>query len=906
MFDMISRVRGQKGFSVAEVIVAVALFVSCITAVSVMLISGGTNVTRGAKESAAANLAEKKLEEVKALPFYRPYEGSNGDIDDYYWAYNGINPRPNSEQRANPVVEDYGSIPGYSPYRRTTSVTYQYISGGVLVDAVMDPNWVPKEAAGVQFDRPTGGPAGGPYGVIHAMNIEVKVYYRTTTGVRTYTAQGLAGDLMVTGGTNNPPLIINSIDPTTAYYGETNLEMTIFVSTPPGTMDASSSLDVYLWYPGFPEVHAKSAPTPPMSNAAGTEITAYFQLDSSTMTRIGYYNLAVYWEDEGWLANFRDNVFEVLVEPPNITSLGTHVWGHRGQNARPLTIYGTGLWNPATVSLKGPYPATTYTIPGTVTGALGTSMTATFNLTGTGVTRPADSKWVVEVTTLGGTVSSDSDAERFWVNPPPTISAVTATSSPTYYDWAYRAQTARDIRVEGTYLYGMNDASADAYTRLVLEPWITGSATFVSGPTGNGCVSSTPMVMRYNPSSAGADASTNNTHWKVRVVNYGGSVDSTAAWSTRVWMNPPPTLTNIAGWPGSPYTGTRNGNQYTGLTVNGSYLQSGAMYAVVRNNPPVAATTYGLLSGGSLNAAGTSQSNMTMNVNVNPMTSSFRIWGAGWGGGAQSDNTLIAGAYYLYLTNGDGQSLILASSTYTINHAQYTINSTSSPAGWGSVTGGGTFWQDQAYALTPNPVSSAGNWVGYLRVWQEPSGTDQWGYPWQITGNATGNRSLNCRFAKWFYHGDDASPNYATWQQTVNDSPYDNIQTARAEGGYRILWVQSKASLSFLSGNNGEVGARTNAQVSFTGASTLYWYSTQTDGNGNGASNRSYICISVGANDRWNVGSIWGTDDNYNYDWRAWGIGGHATGYIHINSQTDYSILGGNETETRTRYVFME
>jgi hypothetical protein len=50
MIGKLNKVKDQRGFSMAEVVVAVTLFVASILGVSVMLVSGGANVTSGAKD----------------------------------------------------------------------------------------------------------------------------------------------------------------------------------------------------------------------------------------------------------------------------------------------------------------------------------------------------------------------------------------------------------------------------------------------------------------------------------------------------------------------------------------------------------------------------------------------------------------------------------------------------------------------------------------------------------------------------------------------------------------------------------------------------------------------------------------------------------------------------------------
>ena len=906
MFRIRKAISKQGGFSIAEVTMAMFLFTASVLGVSFMMLQGSSGINRGRLETIASNLGQRKIEEVKSLPFYVPYdsEAGNKDIDDFYYNPAVSNPnQPSNPLSTAPAYEDYGTIPGFSKFKRVTTVQYQYVSGGVMTPAYMDPNWRPKNATPPQFDRPMGGPNGGPYDVLHALIIKVTVYYQTENGEKTFVVQGIAGDLLITGGTNSPLLVVNSISPTTGYYlYDTNLKMTINVTTPPGTLGPSSTLDVFLWYPGEADVHAKPAPT---ANSNGTQITCYFDL-TQTGVRVGSYNIAVYWQDRGVLDKSLRDAFTVATRPPVITGIGNFNWGYRKQNSRQVTISGNYLRNPSSVQLIGPDPSNTYTINGAIQSSTNTQIVVRFDLQGDATTRPANTRWNLRVTTAGGTDTSDSDAERLWMNPPPNITAVTASNPPSYFNWAYRSLTSRNVRIEGQYLYGLY-YTAETSSYLGFGSYKTANATFVSGPYNNDCTADEPVIMCYNPSSAGADSTTNNTYWKVYINNYGGSNASDDVNNERVWMNPPPVLSSLSGWPASAYTGSRQGNNITGLTVNGSYIQNtfAGVYLCRGASPPSSGTTYLKLnnSGYSVNAAGTQITGCNAYVYVNPMqSSSFNKW---YNAGIQTDNTLIGGNYYLYLDNGDGQTASLGTA-YALNHAQYTITVNIYPnTNWGSVSGAGTYWQDDSYTLTPTANSSSGNYQGRFRVWQEPPGTDQWSYPQVISvSDATASRTLTCRFARWFY---DNGNNYATWQQTVNDSPYDNNNYSYWPGdGYGYMKIRSKAQLSFLSGDSGEVGARTNSYVSSDGATTLWFYSQQHDGNNNGASNRSYVCYSSGANDRWNVGSLWGTDDVYDFAWRSVGFSGKSGGYIHINSQTDYSILGGNSTDTWVRYVFIE
>jgi hypothetical protein len=686
MIGSISRIKNEQGFSMAEVVVAVVLFVASILGVSVMLVSGGQNVTVGAKESAAANLANKKIEEVKALPFYRAWDGTPHDIDDFYWAYSSGTPMTNAQQRANPVVEDYGSIPGYSSYKRTTSVTYEYLNGSnVLADAVMDPNWRPKAPGSGQFDRPTGGTVGS-YSTLHAVQIEVKVYYRTDSGAeKQYSAQGLAGDLMVTGGTNTPPLIINSITPTYGFYmNDTNLQMTITVQSNPTAQYplTASNVDAFLWYPGCSDVHA--TPGSYVVNTSGTQITCGFDLRPANGIRVGQYNLAVKWLNRGFTATFRDNIFEVKAPPPVFTGISNFNWGFRAQTARQITITGNDLWE-ATANLKGPDGGATL-IPGsTVVSGDGHTVTATFNLVGDAASRPNNTHWDVVLVTAGGTVRSSDVGQSFWLNPPPVFTRVSATSDPNWYNWAWKTQTSRKVRIEGQYLYGLGPISTARTSTISWSTMTSSNASFYSGPDGNSCNDTDPVVLTFNPDSAIHAGSSNyhsevaNTYWNVNILGCGADVSSTNS-TQQVLMNPAPQVSSISGL----ISGYRKTGNVSTVTINGSYFQDSVGFYLINNNgtyPSGADQTCIIGYGGTTNSAGTQITGIVENLDK----ASFHDW-LNWNTLLGTSAAFNSTTYVTLLQNGnyDWQS-VWPAYTASISHAPIALT-------YGSYTWGYNQW----------------------------------------------------------------------------------------------------------------------------------------------------------------------------------------------------------------------
>ena len=455
MFSLASikkRLNDQGGFSLAEVVMAIVLFTSAVVGISGLVISGGADIARGASDSAAANLANKKIEEVRSLPFYKSWQGKDQDIDDFYFNRTV----DNSQQINNPgEVENYGSIPGASAYRRTTAVQYQVVSESGMTPSEMATNWVPRPKTGeeltsTQIDRPTTVTGVAPGVAIHSLIVEVAVYYRTNGQERVYRQRTLAGDMLIPGGSSVPIIMVKAITPTSGPDTQSNLLMTITIDAQESIRD--ENFDIRLWASGCPDLVGSG------TNVVNQhEITTSFNLTPSGGGRQGMYNISVNWSRKGWVDKDFRNCFQILGPAPTITSIGKYNWGFREQSSRQVTINGANLANPRYVGLVGPNeggsdpdeykrtPVDSVSCLGSIVSAANDKIVVNFNLSRV----PADSlntHWTVEVVTWGGTAYSNS-SNRMLINPKPQVTSVTPLTGPFYRKASY----SNPIKVEGKY-----------------------------------------------------------------------------------------------------------------------------------------------------------------------------------------------------------------------------------------------------------------------------------------------------------------------------------------------------------------------------------------------------------------------------------------------------------------------
>ena len=99
--------RDQRGMTLVEVLVAVAVIAIGLTAVAMGMQLGTAGVAEGQQQTTAIFLAEQRLEDIKA--FALSTDAGQG------WT--------NVTNATFAAAEAYGAIAGYTTYRRTTTIT---------------------------------------------------------------------------------------------------------------------------------------------------------------------------------------------------------------------------------------------------------------------------------------------------------------------------------------------------------------------------------------------------------------------------------------------------------------------------------------------------------------------------------------------------------------------------------------------------------------------------------------------------------------------------------------------------------------------------------------------------------------------------------------------------------------
>ncbi|MCJ7652730.1 MAG: hypothetical protein MUO75_03390, partial [Actinobacteria bacterium] len=359
--------RGEQGFSMAEIVVAITFFVAAILGAASMMVSGVSLVGRSAMANSAMRLASAKIEEVKSIPFYVPSETNPADIDDSYWRFNaGGEPLSNQDQVTAPWrpgeagLETYVGISGSPSYKRTTTIQYVYVVTDPetqltqLEPAFMNSNWVPGDPGSGEDDRPRGGADASKTDLLHMLAIEVKVSYMENGIERTFTERALADDLMGPGMADEGVMAVLGISPNYGYRGiDNNLACRITIEAP--QMITGDEVIVTLWRAGcndIPTIEGNDLRT-----RSSSIIDCHFDLKTITDHPLGYYNVSVYWKRMSFRDSNLRNSFELREKAMWIDAVKTEdgespAWGFEKQDARTLSIDGSGFGVAPAVNLR--------------------------------------------------------------------------------------------------------------------------------------------------------------------------------------------------------------------------------------------------------------------------------------------------------------------------------------------------------------------------------------------------------------------------------------------------------------------------------------------------------------------------------------------------------------------------
>jgi prepilin-type N-terminal cleavage/methylation domain-containing protein len=126
----------QRGMTLVEVLVAVAIITVGLTAVATGMQLGTAGIAAGQQETTAVFLAEQRLEDIKAFALSR--DAQQG------W--------PNVTGSSFTPAEGYGTIAGHPSYRRTTAISGAPGSATQKL-ATVSVFWTPVAAASSQAER---------------------------------------------------------------------------------------------------------------------------------------------------------------------------------------------------------------------------------------------------------------------------------------------------------------------------------------------------------------------------------------------------------------------------------------------------------------------------------------------------------------------------------------------------------------------------------------------------------------------------------------------------------------------------------------------------------------------------------------------------------------------------------
>lgn len=162
--------RSQKGFSIAEVMVAGTLL-ALVSMPMMQMFNTSLQMSNLTDDLNKVQVCVTSFsEKVRALPYYVGYTGTNQDFDDFFWG-TSRGTANNWSTAPEVMYKDYGATP-YSQFKVTVKMVYL---ADDLSDAIMRASWGPKKSG---YDKPTS----SDNKVLHMIKYEVKAYWQPYPG----------------------------------------------------------------------------------------------------------------------------------------------------------------------------------------------------------------------------------------------------------------------------------------------------------------------------------------------------------------------------------------------------------------------------------------------------------------------------------------------------------------------------------------------------------------------------------------------------------------------------------------------------------------------------------------------------------------------------------------------------
>lgn len=192
------RLRGESGFSLAEILVAGVIISVALIPITSMFDTAFKGIRSFENTQRSVDCAKEAMEKIRSMPYYEPYNPTFGkvDIDDHFWGERTpINYNPGTTSPEGASVPDweeipevkfygYGEFASYPSFRVGVKLAYLKNDTGV---AVLKSDWGPMA---IGKDRPTDEDNKS----IKLLLVQVNVYWMAEGGENKYTVETVVTD----------------------------------------------------------------------------------------------------------------------------------------------------------------------------------------------------------------------------------------------------------------------------------------------------------------------------------------------------------------------------------------------------------------------------------------------------------------------------------------------------------------------------------------------------------------------------------------------------------------------------------------------------------------------------------------------------------------------------------------